>query len=71
MCGTAASQSASHIPDDLSDDGGTTFGAGNPFTFSGAIAAGTFDFQAVAAHEISEVMGRIGLSGGRHTIRSV
>ena len=55
------------IPDDLSDDGGTTFGAGNPFTFSGAIAAGTFDFQGVAAHEIAEVMGRIGLSGGNNS----
>jgi hypothetical protein len=52
------------IPDDTSDDGSTTFGAGNNFTFSGAIAAGTFDFQGIAAHEISEVMGRIGLSGG-------
>lgn len=55
------------IPDDLSDDGGTTFGAGNPFTFSGAIAAGTFDFQGVAAYEIAEVMGRIGLSGGNNS----
>ena len=52
------------IPDDTSEDGKTTFGAGNPFTFSGAIAAGTFDFQGVAAHEISEVIGRLGLSGG-------
>ena len=52
------------IPDDMSDDGGTTFGAQNAFTFSGQIAAGTFDFQGVAAHEISEVMGRLGLSGG-------
>jgi hypothetical protein len=52
------------IPDDLSEDGVTTFGAGNPFTFSGAIAAGTYDFQGIAAHEISEVMGRLGLSGG-------
>ncbi len=52
------------IPDDMSDDGGTTFGAGNNFTLSGAIAAGTFDFQGIAAHEISEVMGRLGLSGG-------
>ena len=53
-----------YIPDDMSDDGGTTFGTANPFTFSGAIAAGTFDFQGIVAHEISEVMGRIGLSGG-------
>ena len=52
------------IPDDMSNDGATTFGAGNRFTFSGAIAPGTFDFQGVAAHEISEVMGRLGLSGG-------
>lgn len=49
------------IPDDTSDDGGTTFGVtGNPFTFSGPIAPGTFDFQGLCAHEISEVMGRIG-----------
>jgi hypothetical protein len=52
------------IADDLSNDGTTTFGAGNPFTFSGAIAAGTYDFKGVAMHEISEVMGRLGISGG-------
>jgi hypothetical protein len=51
-------------PDDLSNDGTTTFGAGNPFTFSGPIATGTFDFQGIAMHEISEVMGRFGISGG-------
>jgi hypothetical protein len=44
-------------------DGTTTFGAGNAFTFSGSIAAGTSDFEGVAAHEIAEVMGRIGLKG--------
>ncbi len=52
------------IADDLSNDGKTTFGAGNLFTFSGVIAPGTYDFQGIAAHEISEVMGRLGLSGG-------
>ena len=52
------------IPDDMSEDGGTLFGAGNQFTFSGEIAVGTFDFQGIAAHEISEVMGRLGISGG-------
>ena len=52
------------IPDDLSEDGRTTFGAGNPFTFSGAITPNTYDFIGIAAHEISEVMGRLGLSGG-------
>jgi len=45
-------------------DGTTTFGAGNPFTFSGPVAAGTYDFQGVAAHEISEVLGRLGIGGG-------
>jgi hypothetical protein len=49
--------------DDLTNDGITRFGAGNPFTFSGPIAPGTFDFQGVAAHEITEVMGRLGLMG--------
>lgn len=53
-----------HIPNDASEDGVTRFGTGHHFTFSGGIAAGTFDFQGIAAHEISEVMGRLGLSGG-------
>ncbi len=53
------------ISDSLTNnDGTTTFGAGNPFTFSGAIASGTYDFKGVAEHEISEVMGRLGLKGG-------
>ena len=52
------------IANDLNNDGTTTFGAGNPFTFAGPIAAGTYDFQGVCAHEISEVMGRLGISGG-------
>jgi hypothetical protein len=51
------------IADDLTNDGFITFGAGNPFTFSGPIAPGTYDFQGVAAHEMTEVMGRIGLMG--------
>jgi hypothetical protein len=60
----AEAKAIGFIPDDLNNDGTTTFGAGNPFTFSGAIAPGTYDFQGVAAHEISEVMGRLGISGG-------
>jgi hypothetical protein len=59
----AQAKAISLIPDDQSNDGITTFGAGNPFAFSGPIPAGTYDFQGVAAHEISEVMGRVGLSG--------
>jgi len=52
------------LADDATNDGTTTFGAGFSYTFSGAIAAGTIDFQGVVAHEISEVMGRIGICGG-------
>jgi hypothetical protein len=52
------------IASDGANDGMTRFGAGNPFTFSGPIAAGTFDFKGVALHEISEVLGRNGISGG-------
>ena len=51
------------IGDDLSNDGTTTFGAANPFSFSGTPAGGTYDFKGVAAHEISEVMGRLGFGG--------
>jgi len=57
----AQAKALSLIPDDNTTDGITTFGAGNPFTFSGPIAPGTYDFQGVAAHEITEVMGRLGL----------
>lgn len=63
----AQAKALGKIPDDMSDDGGTTFGVGNAFTFSGPIAAGTFDFQGIAAHELAEVMGRFGLSGGNNT----
>jgi hypothetical protein len=52
------------IADDPLNDGTTTFGAGNPFSFSGTPAPGTYNFQGIAAHEISEVMGRLGISGG-------
>jgi len=55
------------LANDTSNDGTTTFGAGYPFTFytgSGSISAGTYDFRGVAAHEIAEVMGRLGISGG-------
>ncbi|MBV9126348.1 MAG: NF038122 family metalloprotease, partial [Planctomycetes bacterium] len=51
------------IADDLSNDGMTTFGVTNPFTFSGPIAPETYDFQGIAAHEISEILGRLGLKG--------
>jgi hypothetical protein len=61
---TAQAKAIGLTADNLSNDGTTTFGAGFNFTFAGPVAAGTYDFQGVAAHEISEVMGRLGLSGG-------
>ena len=47
-------------------DGYVGFSATNGFTYttSGGIAAGTYDFNAVAMHEVSEVMGRMLLTGG-------
>jgi PEP-CTERM motif len=48
----------------VNSDGTITLGAGFSYTFSGPIAGGTFDFQGVVAHEVSEVMARIGISGG-------
>ena len=60
----AQSKAIGNLADDLSTDGTTTFGAGWNYTFSGPIAAGTYDFRGVAAREISEVMGRLGISGG-------
>jgi hypothetical protein len=52
------------IADSLTTDGTTRFGTGFAFTFSGPVAAGTYDFKGIAEHEISEVMGRLGISGG-------
>jgi hypothetical protein len=51
------------LADDLNQDGITTFGAGNNFSFSGTPTGGAFDFQGIALHEITEVMGRFGASG--------
>lgn len=64
---TAEAKALKLIADNLNNDGTTTFGAGNPFFFSTTGAtppAGTYDFRGVALHEITEVMGRLGLSGG-------
>jgi hypothetical protein len=53
------------IPDDLSTDGTVTFGAGNPFFFNHlSPVAGSYDLVGIMLHEISEVMGRLGISGG-------
>ena len=46
--------------------------SGYTFDPTGGVAAGTYDFQAVAAHEIEEVLGRIsGLSSTSPTYRTV
>ena len=54
------------IASDASTDGFTTFGAGFSYDFdaSDGITGGTIDLVGVMMHEISEVMGRIGVSGG-------
>lgn len=54
------------IPNDGINDGTITVGTGFSYTFddSGGVAPGTYDLTGVFAHEISEVMGRIGISGG-------
>ena len=59
----AQAKALGFVADDLAADGAVAFGAGNAFTFSGAIASGTYDFQGVVLHEISEVLGRLGLGG--------
>jgi len=53
------------IADDLTSDGTVTLGAGWNYDYNPAdgITAGQFDIVSVFMHEISEVMGRIGLSG--------
>ncbi len=55
------------ISDDMSNDGTTKFGAGFAWNFSTSnrAVAGQYDFVGVCEHEISEVMGRLGLSGGQ------
>lgn len=47
-------------------DGYVGFGSALSYTFSGAVRAGTYDFIAVAQHEIEEVLGRVsGISSAR------
>jgi hypothetical protein len=60
---TNAEAKALNIAGAGANDGITRFGTGFAFTFSGPVAPGTYDFQGIAAHEISEVLGRLGLGG--------
>jgi hypothetical protein len=48
-----------------STDGYIGFTAGSALSFAGTIGATQYDAIGVAAHEISEVMGRIGMEGGQ------
>ena len=49
-----------------STDGYVGFSSAYPFTYNnaGGVASGTYDFNGVVLHEISEVMGRMMLTGG-------
>jgi len=51
------------IADDLTNDGTFTFSNVQQYTWDNTAAAGKFDFVGVAEHEISEIMGRIGILG--------
>ena len=52
------------IADDLTNDGDDNLWRRKPVQRPpGPVAAGTFDFQGIAAHELTEVMGRLGLMG--------
>ena len=57
------------IASDAVNDGTFTFGAGFSYAFNplNRAVAGQFDFIGVAEHEISEIMGRIGILGGNLT----
>ncbi|HXK01449.1 MAG TPA: NF038122 family metalloprotease, partial [Verrucomicrobiae bacterium] len=63
---TAQSKALGITPDNGATDGTVTFGAGFSYTFdpNSRAVAGEFDFIGVAEHELSEVMGRLGISGG-------
>jgi len=48
------------IPDNMNNDGTFTFGAGFNYSFDPSnVGPGQYDFEGVAMHEISEIMGRI------------
>ena len=60
-------------PNQASTDGYVGFGSGVAYTFdpTNGVAAGTYDFQAVVAHELEEVLGRMsGLSSATPTYRT-
>src|SRR5262249_22424330 len=63
---TAQSKALGITPDNSVTDGTVTFGAGFAYTFdpNNRAVSGDIDFIGVAEHELSQVMGRFGISGG-------
>ncbi|HEY2124847.1 MAG TPA: NF038122 family metalloprotease [Chthoniobacterales bacterium] len=61
----AEAKALGFIANDLSNDGTFTFGSGFSYTYDPAnrAVAGKIDFIGVAMHELSEIMGRIGVMG--------
>ena len=65
LVSTAEAKALGLAANDLSNDGTFTFGGGFSYTYdpNNRAVAGKIDFIGVAMHEISEIMGRIGLMG--------
>ncbi len=65
----AQAKALSLIASDAAHDGTFTFGAGFSYTFDplNRAVADQFDFIGIAEHEISEIMGRLGLLGANFT----
>ena len=63
---TAESKALGLTADNANTDGTFTFGGGYSYSFdpNNRAVAGKIDFIGVAMHEMSEVMGRIGIMGG-------
>ena len=58
--GSALAKALGLIPDDLITDGTFSFGAGFTYAFDpNNVGVGQYDFQGVAMHEITEIMGRV------------
>ncbi len=65
LVSTAQAKALALSADGLSNDGTYTFGGGHSYTYDplNRAVAGKFDYIGVSMHEMSEIMGRIGLMG--------
>jgi hypothetical protein len=65
LVSTAEAKALGLVANNLSNDGTFTFGGGFSYTYdpNNRAVAGKVDFIGVAMHEISEIMGRIGVMG--------